>query len=272
MTAMTAATLDDLSGGRFRLGLGLSGPQVVEGWHGVPYGRPLQRTREYVSIVRAVLERRGPVSFAGGEYRIPYDGPGSTGLGKPLKLIGSAHPEIPVYVAAIGPNNVALTAEIADGWLPVFYSPERAPSVFGDDLRMGFERCGDPGKRSRFDVVVSVQAVVADDVAAARDLVRPQIALYLGGMGAKNLNFYHDLACRYGFEQAADRCQELYLAGDKVGAIAAVPDALVDEVALVGSAARIRDRLEAWRESDVDALSISSLDITTLRVIAELAG
>jgi F420-dependent oxidoreductase-like protein len=272
MTAMTAATLDEISGGRFRLGLGLSGPQVVEGWHGVPYGRPLARTREYVEVVRAILGRSEPVVHHGEEYRIPYDGPDATGLGKPLKLIGSAHPAIPVYVASIGPANVALTAEIADGWLPAFYSPEGAPEAFAGSLERGFARSGNSAKRSQFDIVAAVQAVVDDDVAVARDQVRPQIALYVGGMGAKGRNFYHALACTYGYEAAADRCQELFLAGDKAAAVAAVPDALVDEVALVGPRERIRDRLEAWKEADVDSLSIASLDLGTLRVIAELVG
>jgi F420-dependent oxidoreductase-like protein len=270
MTAMTAATLDDLTGGRFLLGLGLSGPQVVEGWHGVPYGKPLVRTREYVAIVRAILERRVPVSFAGEEYRIPYDGPGSSGLGKPLKLIGSAHPGLPIYLASIGPKNIELTAEIADGWLPVFYSPERAPAVFRPHLEAGFARAGEPGKVDRFDVVPTVSAAVNDDRAAARAEVKPMLALYIGGMGAKGRNFYNDLACRYGYEREAAVIQDLYLAGRKEEAVAAVPDALVDEVALVGPREAIRDRLEAWRAAGVGAIAVGSMDLTTLRTLAEL--
>ncbi len=270
MTAMTAATLDDLTGGgRFRLGLGVSGPQVVEGWHGVPFGRPLRRTREYVAVVRRVLAREAPVTFEGADYTLPYRGEDATGLGKPLKLIGGAHPDIPIYLAAIGPKNVTLAAEIADGWLPVFYSPEHAPGVFGPSLAEGFARSGEPGKAEGFDVVATVSVALDDDVDAARAQVKPFLALYIGGMGARGRNFYHDLACRYGYEAEADRVQELYLEGRKEEAIAAVPDALVDEVALVGPAAAIRDRLEAWREAGVTTLALATMDPVALRVVAE---
>lgn len=273
MTAMTAATLDELSTGRFRLGLGLSGPQVVEGWHGIAYGKPLRRTREYVSIVRAALDRRAPLVHDGVEYRIPYDGPDATGLGKPLKLIGAAHPDVPIYLASIGPRNVALTAEIADGWLPAFFSPERAPEVFAEDLRSGFEASSDgTAKRARFDVVATVQAVLTDDISAGRDQVRPAIALYLGGMGARGANFYNDLARRYGYEQAAEQVQDLYLSGATQAAVEAVPDELVDEVALVGPVARIRERLEVWRASGVTTLAVASLDLATLAGVIEAAG
>jgi F420-dependent oxidoreductase-like protein len=273
MTAMTAATLDDLSGGRFRLGLGLSGPQVVEGWHGVAYGRPLQRTREYVDIVRAALERSGPLQYRGEEYQIPFAGDGATGLGKALKLMGPAHPDVPVYLAAIGPRNVSLTAEVADGWLPAFYSPERAGDVFEFSLAAGFDRSREgPSKRARFDTVATVQAVITDDMSAGRDQVRPAIALYLGGMGARGANFYNELARRYGFERAAESVQDLYLGGDKAGAVAAVPDELVDEVALVGPVEAVRDRLDVWRASGVSALAIASLDPTTLRGVVEAVG
>ncbi len=270
MTAMTAATLDDLTGGgRFRLGLGVSGPQVVEGWHGVAFGRPLRRTREYVEIVRRILAREAPVVFEGFDYSLPYRGEDATGLGKPLKLIGGAHPDIPIYLAAIGPKNVALTAEIADGWLPVFYSPEHAPAVFGRHLAEGFRRSGEAGKAERFDVVATVSVAVDDDVDAARAQVKPFLALYIGGMGARGKNFYHDLACRYGYEEAAVRIQDLYLNGLKEEAIAAVPDALVDEVALVGPEAAIRDRLEAWKGSGVTTLALATMDPAALRVVAE---
>ncbi len=273
MTAMTAATLDDLSSGRFRLGLGLSGPQVVEGWHGVAYGRPLLRTREYVEIVRMALARSGPLEFQGEEYQVPFLGDGATGLGKALKLIGSPHPDVPVYLAAIGPRNVALAAEIADGWLPAFYSPERAGPVFEPSLAAGFARSKEgAGKRTRFDTVATVQAVITDDIPAGRDQVRPAIALYLGGMGARGANFYNELARRYGFEQAAESVQERYLSGDKAGAVAAVPDELIDEVALVGPVEAVRDRLAVWRASGVSALAIASLDPATLRGVMEAAG
>ena len=270
MTAMTAATLDDLTGGRFRLGLGLSGPQVVEGWHGIPYGKPLTRSREYVSIVRAILAREGPVTHEGDEYQIPYDGPDATGLGKPLKLIGSPHPDIPIYLAAIGPKNVELTAEIADGWLPIFWSPERAPEAYADPLERGFAAADEEGKAEHFDIVPTVNVVVDDDLEAARAQLRPQLALYIGGMGAKGRNFYNDLTVRYGFEEAASRVQDLYLAGEKDAAAAAVPDALIDEVALIGPKERIAERLERWTASRVSTIAVAAMDPAAYEVMAEL--
>lgn len=270
MTAMTAATLDDLTNGRFRLGLGLSGPQVVEGWHGVPYGRPLARTREYVSIVRQILAREGPVTHDGVEYQIPYEGPGATGLGKPLKLIGAAHPGIPIYLAAIGPRNVALSAEIADGWLPIFWSPERAPQAYAEPLERGFSRSGQPGKAERFDIVPTVNVIVSDDLEAARAQLRPQLALYIGGMGSRGKNFYNDLTVRYGFEEAAERIQELYLGGDKDAAADAVPDELIDEVALIGPRNRIAERLDRWTSSRVSTIAVAAMDPAAYELMAEL--
>lgn len=270
MTAMTAATLDDLSGGRFRLGLGVSGPQVVEGWHGVPFGKPLVRTREYVQIVREILAREAPLEFSGEHYQIPYRGPDASGLGKPLKLIGSPHPGVPVYLASIGPKATALTAEIADGWLPVFYSPEKAREVFEGHLRKGFQASGEPGKQERFEIVPTVAVQIDDDLQAARNQVKPMLALYLGGMGAKGRNFYNDLAGRYGYEREAALVQDLYLDGRKEEAIQAVPDALVDEVALVGPPEAVRDRLDAWRESNVTSIAIATMDMNTLRTMAQL--
>lgn len=269
MTAMTAVTLSELSGGRFLLGLGLSGPQVVEGWHGVPYRKPLGATREYVAVVRSIIARER-VAFAGEHYRLPYDGTGSTGLGKPLRL--TVHPsyDIPVYLASIGPKNVALTAEIADGWLPFWYSPQRAAEVFRPGLHEGFERSGDAGKADRFDIAPTVPAAVTDDAEQARWAVKPLLALYIGGMGAKGRNFYFDLACRYGYEQAATEIQEHYLAGRREEAIAAVPDDLVDEVALIGSRDEIADKLDAWRESGVTTLIVVAQEAGTLRTLAEL--
>ncbi len=267
MTAMTAATLDELSDGRFLLGLGVSGPQVVEGWHGVPYGQPLRRTREYVDIVRVILAREAPLKHEGSHYQIPYLGADSTGLGKPLKMIGQPRADIPIYLAAIGPRNVTLTAEIADGWLPVFYSPEKASSVFGAALAEGLSR---RHLGRALDVVPSVQALITDDMAAGRDLMRPMLALYIGGMGARGRNFYNELAIRYGFEEEASRIQDLYLAGSKVEAVGAVTDRMVDEVALVGPVERVKDRLEAWKDAGVSGLAIGSLDLPTLRALAEL--
>ncbi len=249
MTAMTAMTLDALSGGRALLGLGVSGPQVVEGWHGQPFGKPLVRTREYVAIVRAILAREKPLEHAGPYYQIPYRGPDATGLGKPLRSILHGRAALPIYLAAIGPKSVALAAEVADGWLPAFFSPARA-GLFRAALEAGFARRTSPG-RETFDVAPSVAVVLGPDVAACRAAVKPRLALYLGGMGARGTNFYFDLACRYGYEVAARRFQDLYLAGKRAEAEAAVPDALVDEVALCGPRERIAERLPRWREAGV---------------------
>jgi len=269
MTAMTAATLDALSGGRFLLGLGLSGPQVVEGWHGRPYGKPLGKTREYLEVVRSALARE-PLEHHGEHYRIPYDGPGATGLGKALRLQIRPQRDIPVYLGAIGPKNVALAAEIGDGWLPIFYSPERSREIFEPHLSAGFDRSNDPGKRDRFDVAATVPVVLTTEPDQARWAVRPMLALYIGSMGARGRNFYHDLAVRYGYEEAADEIQRLALDGQHRAAMAAVPDALVDEVCLIGSREAIADRLEVWKESGVTTLVAGVEDIDTLRVLAEL--
>jgi F420-dependent oxidoreductase-like protein len=267
-TAMTVATLDHLSGGRVRLGLGTSGPQVAEGWHGQVWGKPLGRTREYVEIVRTAL-RRQTVEHHGEHYDIPYRGTGTTGLGKPLKLIfRPLRSEVPVYLAAIGPRNVALAAEIADGWLPIFFSPERAREVHEPSLEAGFATRG--GRPDGFDVAPLVPVVVADDVEAARDFLKPLLALYVGGMGSRNANFYNRLACRYGYEAEAAAIQELYLGGRKNDAATAVPDALVDEVALVGDRARIAARLDAWRESGATTLNLQARQPEALQLLAEL--
>jgi F420-dependent oxidoreductase-like protein len=256
MTAMTAATLDLMSGGRVLLGLGTSGPQVAEGWHGVPFGKPIQRTREYVEIVRAAIGRQ-VVEHHGDQFEIPYAGDDATGLGKPLKLMMHPHrAEIPIYLAAIGPRNVALAGEIANGWLPVWVSPEKIEV---------------PTAREGFDVAAfAVPVAISDDLQAARDFVKPHLALYVGGMGAKGQNYYTRLVARYGYEREANEIQELYLGGKKMEAIAAVPDALVDEVALVGGRDRIADRLDAWKESPVTTLLIQAHDPGTLRTMAEL--
>jgi F420-dependent oxidoreductase-like protein len=271
MTAMTATTLDQLSGGRFLLGLGVSGPQVVEGWHGVRYGKPLVRTREYVEILRAIWAREQPLVHHGEHYDIPFTGPGATGLGKPLKSILHGRP-IPIYLAAIGPKSVAQAAEIADGWLPIFYSPFRAPKVYQPSLVEGFAKAGGGKSLRDFDIAVGVAVVVGDDVQACLDRVKPQLALYIGGMGARGKNFYNDLACRYGFEAAAKTIQDLYLAGRKDEATAAVPNELADEVALCGPRDRIRDRLAAWRESPVGTLILAIGQRDALRMMAEIAG
>ena len=270
MTAMTATTLDIMSNGRFLLGLGVSGPQVVEGWHGKRFGKPLQVTREYVAIVRKILARDEPVEYDGTYYQLPYQGADATGLGKPLKIMMKPKNEnMPILIAAIGPKNVQLTAEIADGWLPVFFSPERSSTIYKPLLDAGFELSGDPDKAERFEVVPTVSAIVTDDLDAGRLQMKPFLALYIGGMGAKGRNFYNNLACRYGYEEEAERIQDLYLAGKKMEATLAVPDALVDEVCLVGSSDQIKDRLDAWKEAGVSTLNVATSDINTLRTIAE---
>jgi F420-dependent oxidoreductase-like protein len=261
MTAMTAATLDLMSGGRFLLGLGTSGPQVVEGWHGQPWGKPLVRTREYVEIVRRVL-RREVVEHHGEHYDIPYGGADATGLGKPLKLMARPlRAELPIYLAALGPKNVALAVEVADGWIPIFFSPERAPEVFRAQLARA---------RPGFDVAPSVAVALGDDVQACRDALKPMLALYVGGMGARGRNFYNALVGRYGFEAEARLIQDLFLDGKQRDAAAAVPDALVDEVALVGPRERIADRLGAWRAAGVTSLLVQTHDPAAVRALAEL--
>ncbi len=270
MTAMTAVTLNELSGGRFVLGLGLSGPQVVEGWHGVAYGKPLGRTREYVSIVRQIISRQSPVVHRGDHYTIPYAGADATGLGKPLKLITHPTHPVPIHLAALGPRNVALAAEISDGWLPVFYSPFRGPAVFQPMLDEGFAASGEPGKADRFEVIPALDVRVTADVAGGLAAAKPMLALYLGGMGAKGRNFYNDLARRYGYEEAAERVQDLYLGGNPKAAVEAVPDELVDELNLVGPAERIAERLEVWRAAGVTTLLVQPHDVDTLRTLAEL--
>jgi F420-dependent oxidoreductase-like protein len=271
LTAMTAATLDRLSEGRLLLGLGVSGPQVVEGWHGVPYGKPLARTRETVEIVRRVLAREEPLVHRGTAYRIPLED--GSGLGKPLKLMMAPfRPSVPIYLAALGPRNVALAAEIADGWLPIFYSPYRAPEVYRDSLEAGFKRAGGGKGLHNFDVAAGPIVIIGDDVAACLGFVKPMLALYIGGMGARGKNFYNDLACRYGFEAAARKIQDLYLDGKKEEATAAVPDQLADEVSLCGPRERIRDRLAPWRESGVTTMICGLRQPEAIRLLAECGG
>ena len=234
-----------------------AGPQVVEGWYGQSFAKPLARTREYIKIIRDIFARQGPVTNDGPHYPLPLrDG---TGLGKPLKLLVRGHrADIPIYLAALSPKNVRTAFEIADGWLPIYFSPERARDAFAFEPRDGF------------DIAPSVNVVVSDDVQTARDALKPLLALYVGGMGARGANFYNALVARYGYEAEARRIQELYLDGKQQEAIAAVPDALVDEVALVGPPERIADRLDAWRESGATTLLVTARDAGTLRTMAEL--
>jgi F420-dependent oxidoreductase-like protein len=255
--AMTAATLDLLSGGRFRMGLGTSGPQVVEGWHGQEWGRPLEKTREYVEIVRAAL-RRERLEHHGRHYDIPVVG--GTGLGKPLKLMmRPLRSEIPIYLATISPKAVEQAFEIADGWLPIFWSPEKARDVFPLDRA-----------RDGFDIAPTAPALLIDDVEAGRNALKEYYSFYIGGMGARGKNFYNDLFSRYGHEQAAGEIQELFLGGDQRAAAAKVPDSFVDEVALVGPKERIAERIDAWRESGATSLLVSTRDLATLRAVAEV--
>src|SRR5438309_9326418 len=266
-TAMAAITLDHLSGGRFVLGLGASGPQVVEGWYGQPYPKPLARTREYVDIIRRVVAREAPVISDGEHYPLPY--PGGTGLGKPLKP--TVHPlrtDIPIYLGAEGPNNVALAAEIADGWFPMFFSP-REQAVYQKSLDEGFGRSGARQTPDTFEVAATVPVIIHDDVEQAADMMRPVLALYVGGMGARGRNFHFDVFARMGYEAEATRIQDLYLDGKKDEAAAAVPTSMVEDVYLVGPKEKIRDDLEAWKESIVTTMLVAG-DENLLRTMAEL--
>ena len=271
MTAMTAATIDKLSNGRFRLGVGVSGPQVVEGWHGVAYGKPLKKTREYVQILRDVLNRDGKTTFEGEYYNLPYNGDDATGLGKPLKLIEEPlRKDIPIYLAAIGPKNIELTAEIADGWLPFMYSPTLGDKFFDQFLDKGFEKSGNPNKKDAFNISAPVFAKLCDE--SERDAylapARNNYTLYVGGMGAKDKNFYFNLMCEYGYENLAEQIQELYLKGEKAEAESIFPSELLDDLTLVGSKDRIKDKLEDWKSCNVTELSISiPLDIETIKFI-----
>jgi F420-dependent oxidoreductase-like protein len=268
MTAMTAMTLDKLSGGRFSLGIGPSGPQVVEGWHGTAYGRPLTRTREYVTIVRAILAREKPLEHKGHHYQIPYAGPGATGYGKPLKSILHGRTDMKIYTAAISPNGLRCAGEVADGVFPVWMSPEKSDVVL-PHIEAGFAVAAQPKTLADFDLAPFVTCILGDDLEKCRVPVKAMMSLYIGGMGAREKNFYNDYAVRLGYEEAAGRIQDLFLDGKKAEAMAAVPDELVDEVALVGPAERIADRLEAWKASPVTTMLVGAGQPEALRVIAE---
>jgi len=269
--AMTAMTLDALSGGRFLLGIGPSGPGVVEGWYGVPYGRPMTRTREYIAIVRQILAREAPLEHEGFHYQIPYHGADATGLGKPLKSILHGNPALPIYTAAVTPKGLAVAAELADGVFPIWMSPERF-DLIGPHLEAGFAKAGGGKALASFDVAPFVQVVTGDDLAACRAPVKAHLALYIGGMGPRGRNFYNAYAARMGYASEAARIQDLYLTGKRAEAAAAVPDRLVDEIALVGPAPRIRARLEAWREAaragHVGSLLIAASSIEALELLA----
>jgi len=260
-TAMHTLTLDHLSGGRFSLGLGVSGPQVVEGWYGRPFSKPLARTREYIDIIRQVLRREAPVTSPGPHYPLPYTGEGSWGMGKPLRPITHPlRPDVPIFMGAEGPKNVALSAEIADGWLPLYYSPFRQ-EVYADSLEE---------RKEGFEILVGTHVQVTDDIQGALASQKAMLGFYIGGMGSKKRNFHKELMARMGYEAEAEKVQELFMAGDRGGAIAAVPDEFADEISLVGPKERIRDRLQAWKETPVTHLLVFGGGATSLADIAEL--
>jgi F420-dependent oxidoreductase-like protein len=268
-TAMTAITLDHLSGGRLILGLGVSGPQVVEGWYGQPYAKPLARTREYVELLRRIFARQEPVDFEGQHYQMPLRG--GTGLGKPLKSI--VHPirtDIPIYLGAEGPKNVALAAEIADGWLPIFFSP-KSDAFYRAALAEGFARPGARRAPDDFEVATMVPAVVGDDVEGIADFIRPMLALYIGGMGARGQNFHFDVFARMGYESDCVKIQDLYLDGHKADAAAAVPTSMVEDIALIGPKAKVLAELERWRETVITTMLISGPP-ELLGEMAEIVG
>jgi F420-dependent oxidoreductase-like protein len=270
-TAMTAITLDHLSGGRLILGLGVSGPQVVEGWYGRPYAKPLARTREYIEILRRVF-RREEVDFQGEHYQMPLlEDHGGTGLGKPLKsIVKPLRADIPIHLGAEGPKNVALAAEIADGWLPIFFSPKSDP-YYRAALAEGFARPGARHTADDFEVTCVVPAIVGDDVEGCADLLRPMYALYIGGMGARDANFHFDVFSRLGYDDACHKIQDAYLDGRKADAIAAVPTALIEDVALIGPKEKVLDDLEAWRATAITTMLVSGPP-ALLEDIAALVG
>jgi len=271
MCAMTAMSLDQLSEGRFIVGLGASGPQVVEGWHGVPYGKPVTRTKEYIQIMRKIFEREGPVEFDGQMYQMPNQSEGTTGLGKPLKSILAAATDIPLYTASITPAGLRCAGEVADGVFPVWMDPNKY-SVLGDAIEQGFEKAGNGKGLKDFDVAPFVTVAMNDDLDAAFDALRPWLALYIGGMGAKNKNFYHEYATRLGYGDAADQIQDLYLSGKKSEAEALVPNELLDEVSLVGPRERIIERLGPWKEAgkrgEVGSMLLGVQDPVVLELLA----
>ena len=271
MCAMTAMSLDQLSDGRVIVGLGASGPQVVEGWHGVPYGKPVTRTKEYIQIMRKIFEREGPVEFDGQMYQMPNQSEGTTGLGKPLKSILAAASDIPIYTASITPAGLRCAGEVADGVFPVWMDPNKY-DVLGESIEQGFEKAGNGKSLKDFDVAPFVTVAMNDDLDAAYDALRPWLALYIGGMGAKNKNFYHDYATRLGYGDAADQIQELYLSGKKPEAEALVPNELLDEVSLIGPRERIIERLGPWKEAgkrgEVGSMLLGVQDPVVLELLA----
>ena len=270
MTAMTAMTMDQLSGGRFLLGLGTSGPQVVEGWHGKPWWKTLTWMREYITICKRIFAREAKLEFDGDHYQIPFRGEHAKGLGKPLKSIIHGRAGIPIYTGSMAPKGQELSGELADGCLLVCMDPDK-PDVILDNLKVGFERAGGGKSVDNFDVAPTVAVVMGDDLDACRGPLKFQLALYIGGMGARNKNFYNEYIRRIGFEDAAIKIQDLYLDGKKGEAVAAVPDELVDKLYLVGPKERIRDRFQAWKQSNVvGTMIVGTHQIEAIRLLAEL--
>ena len=268
--AMHALTLDHLSGGRFVLGMGVSGPQVVEGWYGQPFAKPLARTREVVDIIRQVLAREAPVANAGPHYPLPYDGPGSVGLGKPLKPI--THPlraDVPIWLGAEGPKNVAQTAEIADGWIPIFYTPSSA-GMYQPWLDEGFARPGARHTRETFEIAATCHLQITDEPQPVIDFLKPVTALYMGGMGAKDQNFHKNVFERMGYADITDRVQELFLAGKRDEAAALIPDKLVEELHIIGDAAKVRDKVQEWEATGVTTLLLSCRSPEEVRQVADV--
>ncbi|MDP3938927.1 MAG: LLM class F420-dependent oxidoreductase [Deltaproteobacteria bacterium] len=258
--AMAAITLDQLSGGRMILGLGVSGPQVVEGWYGMPYSRPLGRMREYVRIIRAIFEREAPMSHDGEHYQIPFTGDGATGLGKPLKSILHGRPDIPIVIGAEGPKNIEQTAEIADGWLAMLLSPLHFDRVYRSKLDAGFAKAGGGKSIREFGIYVMQPIIPGADLDACRDQVRPYLALYIGGMGAKGQNFHKNAIDRYGYEEVTEKIQDLYLTGKKQEAAAAIPADLIDQLAFVGPKEHMRDQIASWKALDIDFTMLVGFD------------
>jgi F420-dependent oxidoreductase-like protein len=273
--AMTMMTMNAMSGGRFLMGIGPSGPQVIEGWHGQPYGKPLLRTREYITILRKILAREEPLMHEGEHYQIPYTGEGATKLGKPLKSILHGDPSNPIYTASFSPAGLRTAGEIADGTLPIYMSPDQT-NLITDPLQEGMAKADGTKSLADFDVAPYVRVRMGDDLQDCRDQIKPELALYIGGMGAREKNFYNDYAKRLGYADAAVQIQDDFLGGRRKDAAAAVPDALVDELCLVGSADRIRDRIQAWKaaaESNVvGTMLLAAASIEAMRVIAEAAS
>ena len=260
-TAMAALTLDHLSGGRMILGLGVSGPQVVEGWYGQPFGKPLSRTREYVEIIRKILKREEPVTNEGDHYPLPYKGEGSWNLGKPLKSITHPlRPDLPIFLGAEGPKNVSMTAEIADGWLPLYYSPYRQ-EVYADQIK---------NAKESFEISAGVTIEICDDIEKGLIPIKNSLAFYIGGMGAAKRNFHTELMGRMGFESEAKNIQKLFLEGKRTEAAVAVPDQFADEISLVGPPERIKERLEAWKETPITSILIGTHNKDKLRQTADL--